>query len=114
MKNKTRLTVFALMALLGLSVVGAAVAHRYVVIRGRHGNDTVDGGLGNDRLWVGHGADIENGGEGDDVLHALANDDLVDTLDCGPGNDKVWLNSAESDVHVNCEQVRVVTSTNAD
>ena len=51
---------------------------------------------------------------GDVVLHALANDDLVDTLDCGPGYDRVWLNSAESDVHVNCEQVRVVTSTNAD
>ena len=186
MTHKTRFTVLGLMSLLALSVVGAAVAHRYVVIRGtngdnvltgtpradkifakrgndtvtalsghdlvfagpgndsvdggpgrdrifggygndilsgsdgndvirgRHGNDTVDGGLGNDRLWVGHGADVENGGEGDDVLHALANDDLVDTLDCGPGIDRVWLNSAESDVHVNCEQVRVVTSTNVD
>jgi hypothetical protein len=39
---------------------------------------------------------------------------MVDTLDCGPGNDRVWLNSAESDVQVNCEQVRVVTISNTD
>jgi hypothetical protein len=31
----------------------------------------------------------------------------VDTIDCGPGNDVVFLNANESDVHVNCEVVRV-------
>jgi Ca2+-binding RTX toxin-like protein len=72
-----------------------------------YGDDNVDGGAGNDRIWVGHGADFENGGDGNDRMHALADDNLVDTVDCGPGKDVVFLNANESDVHVNCEIVRV-------
>ncbi len=84
------------------------------VLRGRRGNDTVNGDNGDDRIWVGHGADVENGGAGNDRMHAIARDRMVDTIDCGPGNDIVWLNSKESDVHVNCETVKTVTTTHDD
>jgi hypothetical protein len=47
-------------------------------------------------------------------MHALARDRQVDTIDCGPGNDVVWLNSKESDVHVNCETVKTVTTSHPD
>ena len=84
------------------------------VLRGRRGNDALDGGEGNDRMWGGHGADTQQGGAGDDRLHALARDRMVDNLDCGPGNDTVWLNANESDVAVNCEVTRTVTTTRAE
>jgi Ca2+-binding RTX toxin-like protein len=85
------------------------------VLRGRWGNDVVNGDNGDDRIWVGRGVDVENGGMGNDVMHALARDRMVDTIDCGPGDrDVVWLNSKESDVHVNCEIVKTVTTSHPD
>ncbi len=55
MKNKTRLTVFGLMALLALSVVGAAVAHRYVVIRGTNGDNVLTGTPRADKIFAKRG-----------------------------------------------------------
>ena len=85
------------------------------MLRGRPGDDTIDGGDGNDRIWVGSGADVENGGDDNDVMHALAADNQVDRVDCGPGNDVAYENASEHDVFVNCETVitRVVTPTQA-
>ncbi|HEX2434440.1 MAG TPA: hypothetical protein VHI55_10890, partial [Gaiellaceae bacterium] len=84
-------------------------------LRGRWGNDVVNGDNGDDRIWVGRGADVENGGDGNDVMHALARDRMVDQIDCGPGDrDVVWLNSKESDVYVNCEIVKTVTTSHPD
>jgi len=76
--------------------------------------DTVDGGPGNDRLFVGRGVDVELGGDGNDVLHALARDNQVDSLDCGPGHDVVWLNANEQDTHVNCEVIKTVSTSQPD
>jgi RTX calcium-binding nonapeptide repeat (4 copies) len=85
------------------------------VLRGRWGNDVVNGDNGDDRIWVGRGADVENGGAGNDRMHALARDRMVDQIDCGDGDrDVVWLNSRESDIHVNCEIVKTVTTTRPD
>ena len=84
------------------------------VLRGRWGNDVVNGDNGDDRIWVGRGQDVQNGGAGDDRMHALARDRMVDTIDCGPGTDTVWLNAKESDVHVNCEVVKLVTTSHGD
>jgi hypothetical protein len=85
------------------------------VLRGRWGNDVVNGDNGDDIIWVGRGADVENGGDGNDNMHALARDRMVDHIDCGPGDkDVVWLNSKESDVYVNCEIVKVVTTSHPD
>jgi Ca2+-binding RTX toxin-like protein len=85
------------------------------VLRGRWGNDVVNGDNGDDRIWVGRGADVENGGAGNDRMHALARDRMVDRIDCGEGDrDVVWLNSKESDVHVNCEIVKTVTTSHPD
>jgi Ca2+-binding RTX toxin-like protein len=81
---------------------------------GQRGNDTVNGEGGNDRLWGGHGKDNSFGGDGNDILHALARDRMVDTLDCGPGNDTAWLNARESDVTLNCEVIKTVSTTKAD
>ena len=54
-------------------------------------------------------------GAGNDRMHALARDRMVDTIDCGAGDkDVVWLNSKESDVHVNCEIVKTVTTSHPD
>ena len=79
-------------------------------MRGRPGDDALDGGPGNDIMWPGRGTDTQNGGDGDDILHALARDHQVDTIDCGAGNDIVVLNAKETtDVHVNCETVKTVT-----
>ena len=76
-------------------------------MRGRPGDDALDGGPGNDIMWPGRGTDTQNGGDGDDILHALARDNQVDTIDCGAGNDIVVLNRKETtDVHVNCETVK--------
>jgi Ca2+-binding RTX toxin-like protein len=84
------------------------------ILRGRHGADIVNGDNGNDSIWVGRGRDVENGGAGDDQMHALARDRQLDTIDCGEGNDTVWLNSKEHDVYVNCEIVKVVTTSHPD
>ena len=73
----------------------------------------MNGGDGNDVIWVGSGADVENGGEGSDRLHALASDNRVDALDCGPGNDVAFLNRNENDTVVNCETVFVMVPTPA-
>ena len=81
---------------------------------GAPGDDNVDGGNGNDRLFVGSGLDVENGGDGDDILHALAHDNQVDMLDCEGGQDVVWLNPNENDTYVNCEVVRMGSPTPGD
>ena len=65
----------------------------------------VEGGEGNDVIWVGRGADREFGGPGDDTLHALANDNRVDVIDCGEGDDTLYVNPREHDEWVNCEHV---------
>jgi hypothetical protein len=85
------------------------------VLRGRWGADVVDGGNGDDIIWVGRGADVQFGGAGNDNMHALARDRKFDRIDCGEGDrDVIWLNSRESDVHVNCEIVRTVTTSRPD
>jgi Ca2+-binding RTX toxin-like protein len=60
----------------------------------------------------GRGADTLQGGEGDDQLYMLARDHRPDTADCGPGNDTVWVNMKEKqDTFVNCETVYKVRVT---
>jgi hypothetical protein len=54
----------------------------------------------------GGGDDIVDGGDGDDRLFALAPDGTVDMLDCGAGAADVAHVRAE-DVAVNCETVTV-------
>ena len=78
---------------------------------GNQGNDSVDAGPGNDRVHGGGGNDTLAGGDGNDALFMVVDDDTVDHADCGPGDDVVWVNSAESDVHTNCETVKTVTVT---
>ncbi|HEX7256126.1 MAG TPA: calcium-binding protein [Gaiellaceae bacterium] len=85
------------------------------VLRGRWGNDVINGDNGNDIIWAGRGADVVNGGAGNDRIHVLARDRQVDRVDCGEGNrDVVWLNARESDVHVNCEIVKTVSTSYPD
>jgi Ca2+-binding RTX toxin-like protein len=84
------------------------------VLRGRPGDDVIEGGEGRDVIWVGSGADREFGGPGNDVLHALANDRQVDLVDCGAGNhDVAWLNAAEQDQTAGCEVVKTIQVTAA-
>ncbi len=53
---------------------------------GGGGNDTIDGGQGQDRLFGGDGDDTLNGGDGDDRVFG---EDGDDTLVGGPGNDRL-------------------------
>jgi Ca2+-binding RTX toxin-like protein len=75
---------------------------------GGFGDDTQDGGPGNDRIFANLGADTTDGGPGDDVLFALArrdvhgpNDLTGDTVRGGPGNDRIRVRDGEQDT-VNC------------
>ncbi len=57
------------------------------------GNDTVDGGTGNDRMWTGDGEDTLIGGIGNDILSGESGDDILiggagsDLLNGGSGAD---------------------------
>lgn len=57
------------------------------------GNDTVDGGTGNDKMWTGDGEDTLIGGIGNDILNGESGDDILiggagnDTLNGGSGAD---------------------------
>lgn len=57
------------------------------------GDDLLDGGFGNDRLYGGGGNDTLNGGFGNDIMYGGAGSDLLsgsdgdDTLDGGDGDD---------------------------
>jgi Ca2+-binding RTX toxin-like protein len=75
---------------------------------GGYGDDTQDGGPGNDVIFANRGVDVTNGGPGDDVLWALArrdvhgpNDTTGDTVRGDAGNDIIRLRDGEQDT-VNC------------
>jgi Ca2+-binding RTX toxin-like protein len=62
---------------------------------GAGGNDTIDGGTGNDKLYGAGGADKLTGGDGNDQLFGGGGSDSLsggrgkDTLNGGTGNDKL-------------------------
>ncbi len=66
------------------------------------GNDTVDGGAGNDRMWTGDGDDTLIGGIGNDILSGESGDDLLiggagdDTLNGGSGADTYQFSGADA------------------
>lgn len=64
-------------------------------IQGRGGNDTLDGGGGSDQVLGQEGNDTVNGGGGDDNQQAaygslLSGGDGDDTMNGGPGNDELY------------------------
>jgi Ca2+-binding RTX toxin-like protein len=79
---------------------------------GGAGDDSQNGGAGNDRIFANEGVDTTYGGEGDDDLWARAPRDVQpgpngevdtvgDTLDGGPGNDRFHTRDGEVD-HITC------------
>ena len=73
---------------------------------GGTGDDTQDGGAGNDVIFANRGIDISSGGDGNDVLWALARADVApgpgvdqvgDTLDGGNGDDTFRTRDGEVD-----------------
>ena len=73
--------------------------------------DTVDGGLGNDRIVAAGGADVITGGEGVDEIDAGSGDDdvrvrdgLADSVRCGDGADRVDADGFDT-VAGDCEAV---------
>lgn len=78
------------------------------LIRSGGGDDQSDGGAGNDKIYAGVGVDTVNGGDGDDVLFAIARKDVSsrgdttgDTENGGAGNDKIHSRDGEVDT-VDC------------
>ena len=75
------------------------------------GNDSINGGPGNDwELQGGDGSDVIYGGSGDDGLDhsdsfSETSDGGRDFIDCGQGRDIAWLNVIEGDRAINCEIV---------
>ena len=65
------------------------------MLRGRGGDDTLEGGDGVDTLYGGDGNDTLDGGEGDDLLRGHGGDDVLrgrggaDTLEGGDGADRL-------------------------
>jgi hypothetical protein len=65
------------------------------ILSGGNGNDTLNGGAGDDTLFGGNGNDTLNGGAGDDTLFGGNGNDTLnggagnDTLDGGRGDDTV-------------------------
>ena len=55
-------------------------------INGGAGDDTIDGGAGNDQIGGGAGIDMINGGAGNDEIYG---DDGDDTIEGGAGNDEI-------------------------
>ena len=53
----------------------------------------VQGGPGNDEIWLDSGPDRIDAGEGDDVVHAN-NGTWWAMVDCGPGDDTIYINPA--------------------
>jgi len=51
------------------------------------GDDTIDGGDGNDIIWAMDGDDIINGGAGDDIINP---GEGIDTVDAGSGDDYIY------------------------
>ncbi len=77
---------------------------------GGRGNDTQNGGNGNDRIFANLGVDTTDGGAGNDDLWALARGDVnkdvpldttADTLIGGEGDDRFHLRDGEQDT-VDC------------
>ena len=71
---------------------------------GGPGDDTQDGGAGNDVIFANRGIDTSVGGDGNDVLWAMARVDVTgpgdqvgDTLDGGNGNDVFRTRDGEVD-----------------
>ena len=60
MNNTPRLIALGLIAVLGLSLVGAAYAHRFVVIRGTNGDNVLTGTPRADKIFAKRGNDTVN------------------------------------------------------
>ncbi|MER5973514.1 hypothetical protein ABT112_27940 [Streptomyces sp. NPDC002055] len=81
-----------------------------VLLDGGRGQDSIDGGGGNDRLYDSDGwpsAPTQpsfSGGPGNDVIVALNGG--YDNVDCGPGVDTVLADAASQDVLTDCEVVQ--------
>src|SRR5688500_17801244 len=88
MKNTTRFIVIGLIALLGVSLVGAAFAHRCVVIRGTNGDNALTGTPRADKFFAKRGNDTVSALEGRDHVFAGPGNDSVDG---GPGNDHIFV-----------------------
>lgn len=58
------------------------------------GNDTIFGGLGNDRIGGKGGNDVLYGDDGNDRIWGDAGDDLIEG---GPGNDRLWGDSGDAE-----------------
>ncbi len=73
-------------------------------MHGGPGDDSQDGGPGNDRIFANHGRDVTDGGPGDDVLWALLRADVTgpgdiagDVVRGGEGNDRIRVRDGELD-----------------
>jgi len=62
------------------------------VIYGGPGNNTLQGGSGNDRLYSGPGKNVLKAGAGDDVLDCIGS--TADTLIGGAGRDSFWADNS--------------------
>jgi Ca2+-binding RTX toxin-like protein len=60
------------------------------------GNDSVNGGRGDDLIWTFNGNDTIHGSDGNDQIHGGNGNDVLygdagsDRLNCDSGNDKAW------------------------
>lgn len=67
------------------------------------GDDTLDGGSGNDTIRAGRAPDVVRGGPGDDLIYGGSG---PDTVDCGPGEDVFYSNlDSDDDRSRNCEVI---------
>jgi len=67
-------------------------------VRGRRGDDKINGGDGFDVLHGGLGADTINGGTGNDRLTARVRDAKSDTVNGEAGDDRIWVRDGTRDV----------------
>ena len=85
-----------------------------IKIYGNGGNDTLNGGNGNDQIYGGGGADILTGGAGSDNLNGGNDDDIfqINTgagkdviTDYGKGNDRIQLLGGLTESDLTIKQV---------
>src|SRR5919107_1293317 len=87
-------------------MVGALLAgHEALaeVLTGTGGDDTIEGGSGNDEIFPGEGDDNVDAGAGNDLIYARDTDG-VDYIDCGGGFDKVETIHRDDRTRSNCER----------